>query len=99
MALSSFAFLFAGVLCNAAAQLLLKAGVSTVGAIPLERAALLNARLAGTDPMASSGGPRVIWDRRGGLDCGSVAHRRVGGLPHVVGRLCAQCCGCLLATW
>ncbi|WP_116322074.1 4-amino-4-deoxy-L-arabinose transferase (plasmid) [Cupriavidus necator] len=45
MALSSFAFLFAGVLCNAAAQLLLKAGVSTVGAIPLERAALVNALL------------------------------------------------------
>ncbi|HET6554185.1 MAG TPA: SMR family transporter [Dyella sp.] len=41
MTLSTFAFIFAGVLLNACAQLALKAGVNAVGAITIERATLL----------------------------------------------------------
>ncbi|WER48222.1 EamA family transporter [Cupriavidus sp. WKF15] len=41
MTLSTFAFIFTGVLLNAAAQLLLKAGVNAVGAITIERSTLL----------------------------------------------------------
>ncbi|AQV98074.1 4-amino-4-deoxy-L-arabinose transferase [Cupriavidus necator] len=41
MTLSTFAFILTGVLLNAAAQLLLKAGVNTIGAITLERGTLL----------------------------------------------------------
>ncbi|WP_042879060.1 EamA family transporter [Cupriavidus necator] len=41
MTLSTFAFIFSGVLLNAAAQLLLKAGVNAVGAITLDRGTLL----------------------------------------------------------
>ncbi|MBB3012854.1 EamA family transporter [Cupriavidus alkaliphilus] len=41
MTLSTFAFILTGVLLNAAAQLLLKAGVSAVGAITLDRGTLL----------------------------------------------------------
>ncbi|AOY96468.1 4-amino-4-deoxy-L-arabinose transferase [Cupriavidus sp. USMAA2-4] len=40
MSLSTFAFIFTGVLLNACAQLLLKAGVNAVGAITLDRATL-----------------------------------------------------------
>lgn len=40
MTLSTFAFIFTGVLLNAAAQLLLKAGVNAVGAITIDRATL-----------------------------------------------------------
>lgn len=42
MTLSTFAFIFAGVLLNACAQLLLKAGVNNVGAITIDRATLLD---------------------------------------------------------
>ncbi|WP_423198706.1 MULTISPECIES: DMT family transporter [unclassified Cupriavidus] len=42
MTLSTFAFIFTGVLLNACAQLLLKAGVNAVGAITLDRATLLS---------------------------------------------------------
>lgn len=41
MTLATFAFIFAGVLLNAAAQLLLKAGVNAIGAITIERATLI----------------------------------------------------------
>ncbi|MBB3007713.1 MULTISPECIES: EamA family transporter [Cupriavidus] len=41
MTLSTFAFILSGVLLNAAAQLLLKAGVNAVGAITLDRGTLL----------------------------------------------------------
>ncbi len=41
MTLSTFAFILTGVLLNAAAQLLLKAGVNAVGAITLDRGTLL----------------------------------------------------------
>lgn len=41
MTLSTFAFIFAGVLLNACAQLALKAGVNAVGAIHLEPGTLL----------------------------------------------------------
>ncbi|RZT31410.1 DMT family transporter [Cupriavidus agavae] len=41
MTFSTFAFIFAGVLLNACAQLLLKAGTNAVGAITLERGTLL----------------------------------------------------------
>ncbi|AGW94238.1 EamA family transporter [Cupriavidus sp. DF5525] len=41
MTLSTFAFIFSGVLLNAAAQLLLKAGVNAIGAITLDRGTLL----------------------------------------------------------
>ncbi len=41
MTLSTFAFIFTGVLLNAAAQLLLKAGVNAVGIITIERSTLL----------------------------------------------------------
>lgn len=41
MNLSTFAFIFAGVLLNACAQLLLKAGTNAVGAITIERATIL----------------------------------------------------------
>ncbi|WP_316157080.1 EamA family transporter [Cupriavidus sp. BIC8F] len=41
MTLSTFAFILTGVLLNAAAQLLLKAGVNAVGAITLDRGMLL----------------------------------------------------------
>jgi len=40
MTLSTFAFILTGVLLNAAAQLLLKAGVNAVGAITIERSTL-----------------------------------------------------------
>ena len=40
MTLSTFAFIFTGVLLNACAQLLLKAGTNAIGAITLERATL-----------------------------------------------------------
>ncbi|WP_454766366.1 DMT family transporter [Cupriavidus campinensis] len=42
MTLSTFAFILTGVLLNAAAQLLLKAGVNAVGVITLDRATLLD---------------------------------------------------------
>ncbi|WP_019451507.1 4-amino-4-deoxy-L-arabinose transferase [Cupriavidus sp. BIS7] len=42
MTLSTFAFIFAGVLLNACAQLLLKAGVNAVGAITIDRATLFD---------------------------------------------------------
>ena len=38
MTLSTFSFIFAGVLLNACAQLMLKAGVNAVGAITIDRA-------------------------------------------------------------
>lgn len=41
MTLSTFSFIFAGVLLNACAQLMLKAGVNAVGAITIDRATLL----------------------------------------------------------
>ncbi|CAJ96423.1 EamA domain-containing protein [Cupriavidus necator] len=41
MTLSTFAFILTGVLLNAAAQLLLKAGVNAIGAITLDRGTLL----------------------------------------------------------
>ncbi|QEZ43289.1 EamA family transporter [Cupriavidus oxalaticus] len=41
MTLSTFLFIVTGVLLNAAAQLLLKAGVNAIGAITLERGTLL----------------------------------------------------------
>ena len=41
MTLSTLAFILTGVLLNAAAQLLLKAGVNAVGAITLDRGTLL----------------------------------------------------------
>ncbi|AEI80587.1 hypothetical membrane protein [Cupriavidus necator N-1] len=41
MTLSTFAFILTGVLLNAAAQLLLKAGVNAVGAITMDRGTLL----------------------------------------------------------
>ncbi|MCO4891436.1 EamA family transporter [Cupriavidus sp. WGtm5] len=41
MTLSTFAFILTGVLLNAAAQLLLKAGVNAVGAITLDRGTLV----------------------------------------------------------
>lgn len=41
MTLSTFAFIFTGVLLNACAQLLLKAGTNAIGAITIERATLL----------------------------------------------------------
>jgi len=41
MNLSTFAFIFTGVLLNACAQLLLKAGTNAVGAITIERATIL----------------------------------------------------------
>ncbi|AZG15451.1 MULTISPECIES: SMR family transporter [Cupriavidus] len=41
MTLSTFAFILTGVLLNACAQLLLKAGTNAVGAITLERATIL----------------------------------------------------------
>ncbi len=41
MTLSTFAFILTGVLLNAAAQLLLKAGVNAIGAITLDRGMLL----------------------------------------------------------
>lgn len=41
MTRTTFAFIFCGVLLNATAQLLLKAGTNAVGAISLERATLL----------------------------------------------------------
>ncbi|KDP87191.1 4-amino-4-deoxy-L-arabinose transferase [Cupriavidus sp. SK-3] len=41
MTLSTLAFIFSGVLLNACAQLLLKAGVNAVGAITVDRATLL----------------------------------------------------------
>ncbi len=40
MTLSTFTFILTGVLLNAAAQLLLKAGVNAVGAITIDRATL-----------------------------------------------------------
>lgn len=40
MTLSTFAFILTGVLLNAAAQLLLKAGVNAVGVITIDRATL-----------------------------------------------------------
>ncbi|GJG98838.1 multidrug efflux SMR transporter [Cupriavidus pauculus] len=42
MNISTFAFIFTGVLLNACAQLLLKAGTNAVGAITIERATILN---------------------------------------------------------
>jgi len=45
MSLSTFAFIFAGVLLNACAQLLLKAGVNAVGAITIDRATLITTAL------------------------------------------------------
>ncbi|CAN7547540.1 4-amino-4-deoxy-L-arabinose-phosphoundecaprenol flippase subunit ArnF [compost metagenome] len=41
MTLTTFAFILTGVLLNAAAQLLLKAGVNAIGAITLDRGTLL----------------------------------------------------------
>lgn len=41
MTFSTFAFILTGVLLNAAAQLLLKAGVNAIGAITLDRGTLL----------------------------------------------------------
>lgn len=41
MTLPTFLFIFTGVLLNAAAQLLLKAGVNAIGAITLDRGTLL----------------------------------------------------------
>ena len=41
MNLSTFAFIFTGVLLNACAQLLLEAGTNAVGAITIERATIL----------------------------------------------------------
>lgn len=41
MTLSTFAFIFVGVLLNACAQLMLKAGVNAVGAITIDRATIL----------------------------------------------------------
>lgn len=41
MTLSTFTFIFTGVLLNACAQLLLKAGTNAVGAITLDRATIL----------------------------------------------------------
>jgi hypothetical protein len=45
MTLSTFAFIFTGVLLNACAQLLLKAGVNAVGAITIDRATLFSTAL------------------------------------------------------
>ncbi|KDP88063.1 DMT family transporter [Cupriavidus basilensis] len=45
MTLSTFAFIFTGVLLNACAQLLLKAGTNAVGAITLDRATLFTTAL------------------------------------------------------
>jgi multidrug transporter EmrE-like cation transporter len=45
MTLSTFAYIFTGVLLNACAQLLLKAGVNAVGAITIDRATLFSTAL------------------------------------------------------
>lgn len=45
MTLTTFAFILTGVLLNACAQLLLKAGVNAVGAIALERSTLVDTAL------------------------------------------------------
>lgn len=45
MTITTFAFILTGVLLNACAQLLLKAGVNAVGAIALDRATLFDTAL------------------------------------------------------
>ncbi len=100
MTLSTFAFILSGVLLNAAAQLLLKAGVNAIGAITLDRGTLLLTALRVLNQwpvLAGAGRADAVRGQRGRVDRGALARGRVDYLPDALARLCRQCAGRLVA--
>ena len=98
MNLLSFSLILTGVLLNAAAQLLLKAGTNAVGHFEFSRDNILPVgwQLA-TEPHIF-GGLSFYVDQRGGVDHGAVPGRSQHRLPDAVHRLRGQRPGRLVAV-
>ncbi len=90
MSLAAFAFLMAGVLLNAGAQLLLKAGTNVLGVLTLTRDTWPDTLLQDGDAGLFRAGHRLLRLSRVRLDPRAVARPGVGRLSAAVGRLRRQ---------
>ena len=90
MTLANFALVMLGVLLNAAAQLLLKAGTNAVGAFEFSARQRRADRLEARHPAVHPRRPGLLRHQRRGVDHGAVARRGQHRLPDALHRLRGQ---------
>src|SRR5260363_29240 len=93
----SFACILIGVLLNASAQLLLKAGVNAVGAFAFTRANIVpvGLKLIAQIPVIAG----LVCRQPDGLDHGLIARRCVHCLSDALARLCRECSARCAFLW
>ena len=99
MNLISFGLIFTGVMLNAAAQILMKAGTNSIGYFEFSMENILPIGLETGDRVAHRRRAVLLCAERGHLGTRAVACAGQHCFPDAVDGLCGECHRCLVSAW